>query len=470
MGKIKPLRPSERKLILIVFDLLLLNIAFLLAIALRKDFDLSIKLISQNPLWFILLSGIWLITGNIFDIYDLKISSQISTIIKALLITSVISATLFLFIPFITPPLPASRLLIALYFILLASLPLAWRLIYVKVFTQPEFSNRAVLLTDRHEDEELIKILANEGKAQITLLRRFMLNEESIKKEDNIDSSNCLSSLGKIDNFYDYIKDNNVSTIILDYQKSLNPITISQLTKCLEMGIEIIPLPYMLELLIERVMTKYVSESNWYFCMPLKNRQAGQIYSAVKRIIDILISFIGLMLLSIVFPFIAAAIFIDSPGPIIYSQERVGTRGKIFKLYKFRTMKNYAEKNGPVWARPGDRRVTRVGKFLRKTHIDELPQLINILKGDMSIVGPRAERPELVAELAKEIPFYNVRHSVRPGATGWALLKQGYADSKDSSQLKLEYDLFYIKNQSIWLDMIIIFKTVIEMLKFRGRA
>lgn len=470
-GKTKPLNLSERKVLLIALDLILLNLALLLVLLLRRDFDFTIKLIVTNPLWFILLSGIWLLTGSVFDIYDLRTSSQLSSVIKTVLITSLISATIFLLIPFITPPLPTSRLMIALYFFLISSLPLAGRLIYIRILTQPEFSKRAVLLTDQHKDEELIKILANEGKAHhITLVSRFLLNEESIKKEDNINGSNCLSTLGNSYNLYDYIVDNNVSTIILDCQKPLDQKVVSQLAKCLEIGIEIIPLPLMLELLTGRVITKYVSEWNWYFCMPLKNRQAGQIYLAVKRIIDLLFSFIGLIFLSIVFPFIALAIFIDSPGPIIYIQKRVGRYGKIFNLYKFRTMKNDAEANGPVWASPGDERVTRVGKFLRKTHLDELPQVLNILKGDMSVVGPRAERPEFVAELAKEIPFYNVRHSVRPGATGWALLKQGYADSKISSQVKLEYDLFYIKNQSIWLDMTIILRTIIEILMFRGRA
>lgn len=352
MGKAKPLNFSERKMLLIAFDLILLNLAFLLALSLRRDFDFTIKLIATNPLWFILLSGIWLLTGSVFDIYDLRTSSQFSSVIKTVLITSLISATIFLLIPFITPTLPTSRLMIALYFFLISSLPLAARLIYIKILTQPEFSKRAVLLTDQHKDEELIKILANKGKAHITLLSRFLLNEESIKKEDNINSSNCLSTLGNSYNLYDYMVDNNVSTIILDCQKSLGQKVVSQLAKCFEIGIEIIPLPLMLELLTGRVITKYVSEGNWYFCMPLKNRQAGQIYSAVKRIIDLLFSFIGLIFLSIVFPFIALAIFIDSPGSIIYIQERVGRHGKIFNLYKFRTMKNDAEANGPVWASP----------------------------------------------------------------------------------------------------------------------
>jgi len=169
-------------------------------------------------------------------------------------------------------------------------------------------------------------------------------------------------------------------------------------------------------------------------------------------------------------PFIALAIYLDSPGPIFYTQERVGTMGKIFRVYKFRSMVPDAEKEREaVWAKKGDPRVTRVGRLLRATHVDEFPQFLNILKGEMSVVGPRPERPEFVAELETEIPFYRIRYSIKPGMAGWALVRQGYGASKEDAIIKLEYDLYYIKHQSLWLDLTIVLKTIADTLTFRGR-
>jgi len=168
-------------------------------------------------------------------------------------------------------------------------------------------------------------------------------------------------------------------------------------------------------------------------------------------------------------PFIALAIYLDSSGPIFYTQERIGRGGKMFRVYKFRSMIIEAEKKGAVWATEGDSRITRVGKFLRKTHVDEFPQFLNILKGEMSAVGPRPERPEFVKELAQEIPFYRVRHAVKPGMAGWGLVNQGYGSSKEDALIKLQYDLYYIKHQSLWLDVVILLKTILDTLSFGGR-
>ncbi|MDH4138598.1 MAG: sugar transferase, partial [Anaerolineae bacterium] len=140
-----------------------------------------------------------------------------------------------------------------------------------------------------------------------------------------------------------------------------------------------------------------------------------------------------------------------------------------FRVYKFRSMVPDAEKDKAVWAQENDRRVTRVGRLLRRAHVDEFPQFINILKGEMSAVGPRPERPDFVEELAREIPFYRVRHAVKPGMAGWGLVKQGYGASKEDALLKLQYDLYYIKHQSLWLDAVILLKTIVDTLTFRGR-
>ncbi len=184
-------------------------------------------------------------------------------------------------------------------------------------------------------------------------------------------------------------------------------------------------------------------------------------YIGVKRIFDIIFALVGLIITVIIFPFIALAIKLDSSGPIFYIQKRVGKNGKNFNLYKFRTMAQNAEINGPQWSIGlADPRITRVGKFMRAIHIDEFPQFVNILKGNMSFVGPRPERPEFVEDLKKNIPYYHYRHIIKPGFTGWAQINYKASATAQEAREKFEYDLYYIKNCSFFLDIAIILKTI----------
>jgi sugar transferase (PEP-CTERM system associated) len=189
----------------------------------------------------------------------------------------------------------------------------------------------------------------------------------------------------------------------------------------------------------------------------------------IRRAISFIISLLGLILALPLLPFIILAIRLDSRGPVFYTQTRVGKGGRLFKVMKFRTMRQDAEAvSGPRWAGDHDPRVTRVGKFLRASRLDEIPQLWCVLKGDMAFVGPRPERPEFIEMLSKEIPYYGVRHMVRPGITGLAQVKYKYGRSVDDSREKLQYDLFYIKNASIGLDLLIMFQTIKTVLLGRG--
>ncbi|MCI0547897.1 MAG: TIGR03013 family PEP-CTERM/XrtA system glycosyltransferase [Candidatus Rokubacteria bacterium] len=190
----------------------------------------------------------------------------------------------------------------------------------------------------------------------------------------------------------------------------------------------------------------------------------------IKRGIDVLLSLVGLILAAPAMALIALAITLESPGPVLFRQARLGKSGREFILKKFRSMRKDAEKDtGPVWAQPGDPRVTRVGAFLRRTRLDELPQLLNVLAGDMSFIGPRPERPEFVHRLRNEIPFYMERLSVRPGVTGWAQVSYEYGASVEDALEKLQYDLYYIKNLSLFLDLLILVKTIQVVLFARGR-
>jgi sugar transferase (PEP-CTERM system associated) len=196
----------------------------------------------------------------------------------------------------------------------------------------------------------------------------------------------------------------------------------------------------------------------------------GRIRQFAKRTFDIVTSALLLALASPVMLITMILIKLDSPGPVIYRQERVGLAGRTFMCLKFRSMRSDAEKDGVArWATKNDSRVTRVGSFLRKTRIDELPQLISVLKGEMSMVGPRPERPSFVAELRELIPYYDVRHSIKPGVTGWAQVRYSYGASVEDARRKHQFDLYYVKNNSLFLDLIILIETVSVVLFREGQ-
>ncbi len=193
-------------------------------------------------------------------------------------------------------------------------------------------------------------------------------------------------------------------------------------------------------------------------------------YAWWRRGVDLTFGICGATVLLLALPLLAVCIFLDSPGPIFYQQERVGYLGKTFRMLKFRSMHVHAERMGnAVWAAKGDRRVTRIGRFLRMTHMDELPQVLHILRGEMSLIGPRPERPAYAAELQRADPEYSRRLTVKPGLTGWTQVNYGYGDSEQDELEKLKYDLYYIKHQSIRLDLVILVRTISEVVLCHGQ-
>jgi lipopolysaccharide/colanic/teichoic acid biosynthesis glycosyltransferase len=213
---------------------------------------------------------------------------------------------------------------------------------------------------------------------------------------------------------------------------------------------------------------QYVSR-DFYRYFPFSRSNQNHLYLLVIRISEVIFSLIGLCFGLLFFPLIIIGNIIGNRGPLFYTQERVGKNGAIFKIYKYRTMVKNAEANGAVFTTANDSRITPFGKFLRKTRLDEFPQFLNILNGDMAIIGPRPERPIFVNEIAEVMPFYETRHVIKPGLTGWAQVNYAYGDSIDDSLVKLQYDLYYIKHRSIFLDINIIIKTFSTVLFYRGQ-
>lgn len=210
------------------------------------------------------------------------------------------------------------------------------------------------------------------------------------------------------------------------------------------------------EIITQKIPISFVSKI--WFLENIREREKG-LYDKFKRIIDIVLSLLILIIIFPMLPFVALVIKLEDKGPIFYYQERIGKNKKPFMLIKFRSMERDAEKGGAVWAEEDDSRITKVGKFLRKTHLDEFPQMLNVIKGDISLVGPRPERPEFVEKLEKEIPYYHLRHLIKPGFTGWAQIKFRYGRSTIDAHKKFQYDLYYIKNRTLFLDIGILLKT-----------
>jgi lipopolysaccharide/colanic/teichoic acid biosynthesis glycosyltransferase len=236
-----------------------------------------------------------------------------------------------------------------------------------------------------------------------------------------------------------------------------------------EQGLDIATMQEVYESLLGRVPINLL-DSEWVIRSFVSHTPNGGFYRLFKRLMDLAISLVGLVFLVGLFPIIAVIILIDSGKPVIYSQERLGRGGVPYRIYKFRTMKNTMdmEKEALVTS-TNDPRVTRAGRFLRKVHLDELPQVINVLMGDMSWVGPRSERSELVEIFQKVVPFYRARMLVKPGVTGWAQINQPYAETVEETAIKLEYDLYYIEHANILMDITILLRTFGAVLGFKGR-
>ncbi len=247
------------------------------------------------------------------------------------------------------------------------------------------------------------------------------------------------------------IEEEKIESVVIEEKEN-----IEMLRNLIAKKVTIIPLGSAYQTIFQISPIELISPSE---AISLAEEKELLIYRFFSRIIEIIFSSIVLVATLPITIISAILIMIEDSGPFLYKQSRVGENGKTFLLYKFRSMRKDAEKDGAKWAEKGDNRVTRIGRILRKTHIDEIPQMWNILKGDLALVGPRPERPEFVTMLEKEVPYYFLRHTIKPGFTGWAQVKFRYARNVDDSKTKFEYDLYYMKNRNIFMDLGIIIKT-----------
>lgn len=467
----------ERLWLLYILDAIAINGGFLLSLQFREEYKLSWDLIVNNPEWFILLNGLWFFLGYLLQVYDIERAGQYRTALLPSLSTGLLVTVLFNFIPYIPPTLPPSRQPLFVAIFLPPLFLILGRLIYLTIFAQARFRRKLIIIGAGWAGRTIYQALIEHAQTLYEVVG-FIDDDPQISGSKveirfgdpghGIEEVISANVLGTSKVLFDNIDKYGVSTVVIAITQDISGELYQVLTDCLQRQVEVIPMPLLYEHLTGKVPVEHIG-AHWSISMPIEQPGTRFAWHALKRIFDLFWSFLGLIFLTIFFPLIAVAIKLDSKGPLFYTQERMGRNEKIFRVYKFRSMIINAETDNAVWAQKNDPRVTRLGKILRKTHIDEFPQFWNIFKGDMSVVGPRPERPEFIKGLAEDIPFYRVRLAVKPGMAGWGLINQGYGASKKDTLEKLQYDLYYIKHQSFWLDMQILWRTVMDALALRGR-
>ncbi len=453
---------SERKILLRFFDVIAV-LFMLYLVGNFFDFD-YFSITKENWTWILVLVVYISIFGSIFELYDLQNSSKFESVWVNILLTTSTTVLFYLLTPFLTPVLPENRLQILYFFVSILVSLLIWRFAYINFITTPRFFKKALLVGETSNITTLLKTF-NDADPNYKIVG--FINCE-IEKQEKIKYKGLREYHPK--QIYQVIKDENISEIVVASCDTEN-ITASiytDLITLLEGGLPIKEYTQVYEELTKRVPVQFVGK-DFYKYFPFSRSNQNKMYLFFHRLFDVILAILGIAFGVLITPVIVLANAIANRGPLFYTQERIGKNGNLFSIIKFRTMVINAEKNGAVWAKKNDARITLFGKFMRNTRIDEMPQFINILKGDMSIIGPRPERPHFVRELSQILPFYETRHIVKPGLTGWAQVKTRYGSSVDDSLLKLQYDLFYIKHRSFVLDVNIFLKTLTTIIFFRGQ-
>ncbi len=453
---------SERKILLRIFDVVFV-LFFLYFVGIVFKFN-YFNISSTNFYWTIVL-GLYLnFIGSVFEMYNLQVASNQFQIIKSIILTTSTTVLIYLLTPVYTPVLPTNRLQILIFFIAIFSALFTWRIIYVRFFASNRFLKKVILICDKEQVKELMEGLEN-ADPHYRVLGYVNSDSSDVSTQNSVK----IKSIA-IDDLEKFVKEFSISEVVIASQKT-DGITVklyNQLIHLLENGFIIREYTQVYENITQRIPVQYVSR-DFYRYFPFSRSNQNHLYLIIVRFLEIILSLIGLAIGLVLIPLVLIGNMIGNKGKLFYTQERVGKNGKVFKILKFRTMIKNAEKGGAVFATTNDSRVTPFGKILRKSRIDEFPQFYNILKGDMAVIGPRPERPVFVNEIAEVMPFYETRHVIKPGLTGWAQVNYSYGANIEDSLIKLQYDLYYIKHRSLFLDFNIIFKTFSTVLFYRGQ-
>ncbi len=464
-------KPIE-KILLLVIDFLTITIAFWGLVTIRSTANLFVE---QQFLFLLKISifvtCFWILLFLFYGLYQSWYTKsrfdEIIAVVKAVSI-GIILIFVFTFEPekdLSQPPTLGRMMLLSYWGLLVLSVGTGRLFLHTiqRKLLQAGIGQRNTIIIGWNDEA---KKLAKKIK-QYPALGYKLVGFVSLNNKDVDEKFECLNVLGNIRKLAAIVKENQVEEVILSLGKVPQKTVLNVISQCEDLPINIKIEPELYHIIMGQARTHQIYG---FPLIEVHPQLMPNWEKQMKRFIDVSFSLIALFIFSPVFILLAILIKLDSPGPVFFKQKRVGKNGKIFTIYKFRSMVMDAERmTGPVWAGKKDPRITRTGRIIRKLRLDEFPQLINVLYGDMSIVGPRPERPYFVDRLKREYPFYTRRLKVKPGITGWAQVKGKYDTTFDEVKEKLEYDLYYIDNISLRLDFRIIFFTIHVMLRFKGQ-
>jgi len=446
---------STRTLVLLLCETLLVGGSFLLATWYLIGPDTYIALIYENGLWKIAaVTVLTLLLSYYFDLYEpQRISGRWEIYFRLLIVLSVLSFFLAALVYFF-PDLDIGPNVLVVGVTVLAIALVIWRWAYEWVIGLSMFRERVYVLGSGERARNVAETLRTRRDAGMDVVSGE--SDGSFKELRE-------RFAAALRNFRD--PKSRIDRIIVALEERRGSMPLRELLDLRLSGVLIEDSISLIERLYGKLPLEGLNPSTLIFSDGFNVKASQQI---VRRLVSITVSFVALLICLPFLPFIILAVRLSSPGPIFFRQTRVGLRGHPFTVYKFRTMRQDAEAAGAVWATKDDPRVTAMGRFMRKTRLDEIPQLWNVLRGEMAFVGPRPERPEFVQWLSSEIPFYELRHIIRPGITGWAQVRFRYGASLEETKQKLEYDLYYVKHLSLGLDLLIMFETIKTIILRRG--
>lgn len=435
-----------KTILLLLADILLLFLCLMAIVLLREESSKTETFLSQHFILFTFIFPFWISIYFIEGLYTLKTYNPANlaiSLLRGTFLSVLVSFIAFYWIPFQFSKIsPKTNLIL----IAMVALPLlwGWRRFFFKFFAQQNRQRGTVLIGSSSTLKQAVEKLQNNPYLGYRIIAALTPKQAST-----------------------FSPTSEVKLVAIERNVTKDPDLYNKYFSLLGSEVEVMDLAKFAERISGKIPLAAIDES-WFieYCGHTESRS----YDALKSVIDRLIAVILILLVFPIYILLLPLLLIFHGRPIFFKQMRTGLNNRPFVLYKLRTMVVNAEKSGVQWSIPGDSRITSFGRFLRRTRIDELPQLLNILKGEMSLVGPRPERPEMIeSTLAPEIPFYKLRHLVKPGVTGWAQVVYRYGYSTEDSAEKLQYDLFYVKNKSLWLDIIVIIKTIKTVLTAAGQ-
>lgn len=451
---------------LMLGDLFLAGLSFYLALRIRFSLeDAENELFSKSAARPIIFITVLIMVSYIFEMYSLSRQRSTVQLFRLILYSVSVSFIVLTTVIFMNPGWMIGRGLVAISLALFVVLQASWHLLFRKVFGLPYLAEKIIVVGTDASAQQIGNLVTSVAYANHYLIG-FIGYKRKIEGETVVPPEVILGNIEHLPEIAARFSATKI--IVINPQDLEDSFSQNLLLNCKLRGLEIVDGPTYFETVTEKLMLEKLDLNDLIYSSGFRRHPMGAV---VKRSFDIVVAITGLLLLLPLIPLIMLLVKINSRGPVLYRQTRVGFMGGNFNILKFRSMQIDAEQNsGAVWAQHNDPRLKPIGRFLRKSRLDEVPQLLNVLAGDMSIIGPRPERPEFVNRLQEQIPFYGIRHFLKPGITGWAQIKYPYGASMEESYEKLRYDLYYFKHMNPALDIVIILKTIkVVFSQFGGR-